>query len=82
MSEAPGVNTSISGESNYSLMFLIRCEFCIDIESFLTALDTEPVKELGDAETRLGVRDRRKGRKERRSTGMVQLAGEVSYKHS
>ncbi len=61
MSEAPGVNTSISGESNYSLMFLIRCEFCIDIESFLTALDTEPVKELGDAETRLGVRDRRKG---------------------
>lgn len=39
--------------------------------------DTEPVKESGDAETRLGVRDRRKGRKERRSTGIVQLAGET-----
>ncbi|KTF78963.1 hypothetical protein cypCar_00032387 [Cyprinus carpio] len=38
--------------------------------------DTEPVKESGDAETRLGVRDRRKGRKERRSTGIVQQAGE------
>uniref|UniRef100_A0A671LAM5 Protein phosphatase 1 regulatory subunit 12C-like n=1 Tax=Sinocyclocheilus anshuiensis TaxID=1608454 RepID=A0A671LAM5_9TELE len=41
--------------------------------------DTEPVKELGDAETTLGVRDRRKRRKESRSTGIVQLAGEVSY---
>uniref|UniRef100_A0A9R1SCZ6 Protein phosphatase 1, regulatory subunit 12C n=2 Tax=Cyprinus carpio TaxID=7962 RepID=A0A9R1SCZ6_CYPCA len=39
--------------------------------------DTEPVKESGDAETRLGVRDRRKGRKERRSTGIVQQAGEL-----
>lgn len=39
--------------------------------------DTEPLKESGDAETRLGVRDRRKGRKERRSTGIVQLAGET-----
>uniref|UniRef100_A0A8C1EAV8 Protein phosphatase 1 regulatory subunit n=2 Tax=Cyprinus carpio TaxID=7962 RepID=A0A8C1EAV8_CYPCA len=39
--------------------------------------DTEPVKESGDAETRLGVRDRRKGRKERRSTGIVQQAGEM-----
>uniref|UniRef100_A0A671LED3 Protein phosphatase 1 regulatory subunit 12C-like n=1 Tax=Sinocyclocheilus anshuiensis TaxID=1608454 RepID=A0A671LED3_9TELE len=39
--------------------------------------DTEPVKELGDAETTLGVRDRRKRRKESRSTGIVQLAGEL-----
>ncbi|XP_016342064.1 protein phosphatase 1 regulatory subunit 12C-like isoform X2 [Sinocyclocheilus anshuiensis] len=48
-----------------------------DIENFLSALDTEPVKELGDAETTLGVRDRRKRRKESRSTGIVQLAGEM-----
>ncbi|KAI2663426.1 Protein phosphatase 1 regulatory subunit 12C [Labeo rohita] len=39
--------------------------------------DTEPVKESGDAQSRLGVRDRRKVRKERRSTGIVQLAGET-----
>uniref|UniRef100_A0A671M387 cGMP-dependent protein kinase interacting domain-containing protein n=1 Tax=Sinocyclocheilus anshuiensis TaxID=1608454 RepID=A0A671M387_9TELE len=39
--------------------------------------DTEPVKESGDAQTRLGVKDRRKGRKERRSTGIVQLAEET-----
>ncbi|XP_043098068.1 protein phosphatase 1 regulatory subunit 12C [Puntigrus tetrazona] len=39
--------------------------------------DTEPVKESGDADSRLGVRDRRKGRRERRSTGVVQLAGEM-----
>ncbi|XP_077055230.1 protein phosphatase 1 regulatory subunit 12C isoform X3 [Siphateles boraxobius] len=39
--------------------------------------DIEPVKESGEAETRLGVRDRRKGRKERRSTGIVQLAEET-----
>ncbi|XP_067315484.1 protein phosphatase 1 regulatory subunit 12C [Pseudorasbora parva] len=39
--------------------------------------DTEPVKESGEAQTRLGVRDRRKGRKERRSTGIVQLAEET-----
>uniref|UniRef100_A0A672MAU2 Protein phosphatase 1 regulatory subunit 12C-like n=1 Tax=Sinocyclocheilus grahami TaxID=75366 RepID=A0A672MAU2_SINGR len=39
--------------------------------------DTEPVKELGDAETTLGVRDRRKGRKERRSTGIVQLTDDM-----
>ncbi|XP_039511576.1 protein phosphatase 1 regulatory subunit 12C isoform X2 [Pimephales promelas] len=39
--------------------------------------DIEPVKESGEAETRLGVRDRRKGRKERRSTGIVQLAEEM-----
>lgn len=54
----------------------------MDIENFLSALDTEPVKESGDAQTRLGVKDRRKGRKERRSTGIVQLPEEVSYKHS
>uniref|UniRef100_A0A673ZPC1 Protein phosphatase 1, regulatory subunit 12C n=1 Tax=Salmo trutta TaxID=8032 RepID=A0A673ZPC1_SALTR len=36
--------------------------------------DTDPVKEVGsEGETRLGVRDRRKGRRERRSTGVVQL---------
>ncbi|ROL45285.1 Protein phosphatase 1 regulatory subunit 12C [Anabarilius grahami] len=39
--------------------------------------DTEPVKESGEAQTRLGGRDRRKGRKERRSTGIVQLAEET-----
>uniref|UniRef100_A0A8C1XFY1 Protein phosphatase 1, regulatory subunit 12C n=1 Tax=Cyprinus carpio TaxID=7962 RepID=A0A8C1XFY1_CYPCA len=39
--------------------------------------DTEPVKESGDAQTRLGVKDRRKGRKERRSTGIVQLPEET-----
>ncbi|XP_073708292.1 protein phosphatase 1 regulatory subunit 12C isoform X1 [Garra rufa] len=38
--------------------------------------DTEPVKDSGDALSKLGVRDRRKGRKERRSTGIVQLSGE------
>lgn len=82
MSEAPGVDTSVSVDSNYSLKFLIQCEFFMDFKSFLSAIDTEPVKESGDAETRLGVRDRRKGRKERRSTGIVQLPEEVSYKHS
>uniref|UniRef100_A0A4W5N5Y7 Protein phosphatase 1, regulatory subunit 12C n=1 Tax=Hucho hucho TaxID=62062 RepID=A0A4W5N5Y7_9TELE len=36
--------------------------------------DTDPVKEVGsEGETRLGVRDRRRGRRERRSTGVVQL---------
>uniref|UniRef100_A0A671M088 cGMP-dependent protein kinase interacting domain-containing protein n=1 Tax=Sinocyclocheilus anshuiensis TaxID=1608454 RepID=A0A671M088_9TELE len=39
--------------------------------------DTEPVKESGDAQTRLGVKDRRKGRKERRSTGIVQLTDDM-----
>ncbi|KAK7144532.1 hypothetical protein R3I94_010833 [Phoxinus phoxinus] len=39
--------------------------------------DIEPVKESGEADTSLGVRDRRKGRKERRSTGIVQLAEEM-----
>ncbi|XP_045073329.1 protein phosphatase 1 regulatory subunit 12C-like isoform X1 [Coregonus clupeaformis] len=39
--------------------------------------DTDPVKEVGpEGETRLGVRDRRKGRRERRSTGVVQLGNE------
>uniref|UniRef100_A0A8C7P5U0 cGMP-dependent protein kinase interacting domain-containing protein n=1 Tax=Oncorhynchus mykiss TaxID=8022 RepID=A0A8C7P5U0_ONCMY len=45
--------------------------------------DTDPVKEVGsEGETRLGVRDRRKGRRERRSTGVVQLGvrgGTPSY---
>ncbi|KAL1006023.1 hypothetical protein UPYG_G00066900 [Umbra pygmaea] len=36
--------------------------------------DTDPVKEVGsEGESRLAVRDRRKGRKERRSTGVVQV---------
>ncbi|XP_030637932.1 protein phosphatase 1 regulatory subunit 12C [Chanos chanos] len=39
--------------------------------------DTEPVKQAGtEADTRLGVRDRRRARRERRSTGLVQLTGE------
>ncbi|CAB1344933.1 unnamed protein product [Coregonus sp. 'balchen'] len=39
--------------------------------------DTDPAKEVGpEGETRLGVRDRRKGRRERRSTGVVQLGNE------
>uniref|UniRef100_A0A4W5N6X4 Protein phosphatase 1, regulatory subunit 12C n=1 Tax=Hucho hucho TaxID=62062 RepID=A0A4W5N6X4_9TELE len=39
--------------------------------------DTDPVKEVGsEGETRLGVRDRRRGRRERRSTGVVQLGNE------
>lgn len=51
------------------------CSYCI--------VDTDPVKEVGsEGETRLGVRDRRKGRRERRSTGVVQLGvsgGTPSY---
>ncbi|KAJ8002032.1 hypothetical protein DPEC_G00175590 [Dallia pectoralis] len=36
--------------------------------------DTDPLKEMGsEGETRLGVRDKRRVRKERRSTGVVQL---------
>lgn len=80
MCEAPGFALSL--KSNDSLIFSIQNDFCMDIESFLSAIDIEPVKESGEAETRLGVRDRRKGRKERRSTGIVQLAEEVSFKHS
>ncbi|XP_045072969.1 protein phosphatase 1 regulatory subunit 12C-like isoform X2 [Coregonus clupeaformis] len=39
--------------------------------------DTDPAKEVGpEGETRLGVRDRRRGRRERRSTGVVQLGNE------
>lgn len=39
--------------------------------------DTDPVKQAEqEGERRLGVRDRRRGRKERRSTGIVQLGGE------
>ncbi|XP_055762613.1 protein phosphatase 1 regulatory subunit 12C-like isoform X1 [Salvelinus fontinalis] len=42
-----------------------------------TERDTDTVKEVGsEGETRLGVRDRRKGRRERRSTGVVQLGNE------
>ena len=40
--------------------------------------DTDPVKKLEpEGEKRLAVKDRRKGRKERRSTGIVQPEGEV-----
>ncbi|TRY82099.1 hypothetical protein DNTS_013292 [Danionella cerebrum] len=39
--------------------------------------DTEPVRESGETQSKLGVRDRRKGRKERRSTGIVQQDGEM-----
>lgn len=40
--------------------------------------DTDPVKqEEPEADRRLGVRDRRRGRRERRSTGIVQPGGEV-----
>ncbi|XP_030001661.1 protein phosphatase 1 regulatory subunit 12C isoform X2 [Sphaeramia orbicularis] len=39
--------------------------------------DTDPVKQAEpEGEKRLGVKDRRRGRKERRSTGIVQLGGE------
>ncbi|KAG8015038.1 Protein phosphatase 1 regulatory subunit 12C [Nibea albiflora] len=39
--------------------------------------DTDPVKqEEPEGEKRLGVKDRRKGRKERRSTGIIQPGGE------
>lgn len=38
--------------------------------------DTDPERESLEAQTKLGVRDRRKGRKERRSTGVVQHAEE------
>ncbi|XP_040002938.1 protein phosphatase 1 regulatory subunit 12C [Xiphias gladius] len=39
--------------------------------------DTDPVKQVEpEGEKRLGVKDRRRGRKERRSTGIVQLGGE------
>ncbi|XP_070683977.1 protein phosphatase 1 regulatory subunit 12C [Pempheris klunzingeri] len=39
--------------------------------------DTDPVKELeSEGEKRLGVRDRRRARRERRSTGIVQPGGE------
>ncbi|XP_056136128.1 protein phosphatase 1 regulatory subunit 12C [Lampris incognitus] len=39
--------------------------------------DTDPVKQAEpEGETRLGVRERRRGRKERRSTGIVQPSGE------
>ncbi|XP_046899961.1 protein phosphatase 1 regulatory subunit 12C [Hypomesus transpacificus] len=39
--------------------------------------DTDPVRlEEPEGESRLGVRERRRGRKERRSTGIVQLPGE------
>uniref|UniRef100_A0A3Q3LDZ1 Protein phosphatase 1, regulatory subunit 12C n=1 Tax=Mastacembelus armatus TaxID=205130 RepID=A0A3Q3LDZ1_9TELE len=40
--------------------------------------DTDPVKQMEpEAEKRLGVKDRRRGRRERRSTGIVHLGGEV-----
>lgn len=40
--------------------------------------DTDPVKQVEpEGEKRLGVKERRKGRRERRSTGIVQLEGEV-----
>uniref|UniRef100_A0A667XR96 Protein phosphatase 1, regulatory subunit 12C n=1 Tax=Myripristis murdjan TaxID=586833 RepID=A0A667XR96_9TELE len=40
--------------------------------------DTDPVKQVEpEGETRLGVRDRRRARKERRSTGIVQMDAEV-----
>uniref|UniRef100_A0A8C6SLB1 Protein phosphatase 1, regulatory subunit 12C n=1 Tax=Neogobius melanostomus TaxID=47308 RepID=A0A8C6SLB1_9GOBI len=40
--------------------------------------DTDPVKEEEpEADKKLGVRDRRRGRKERRSTGIVQTGAEV-----
>ncbi|XP_026215879.1 protein phosphatase 1 regulatory subunit 12C isoform X2 [Anabas testudineus] len=39
--------------------------------------DTDPVKQVEpEGEKRLGVKERRKGRRERRSTGIVQLEGE------
>ncbi|XP_044202424.1 protein phosphatase 1 regulatory subunit 12C isoform X1 [Thunnus albacares] len=39
--------------------------------------DTDPVKQVEpEGEKRLGVKDRRRGRRERRSTGIVQLGGE------
>ncbi|XP_026158200.1 protein phosphatase 1 regulatory subunit 12C isoform X2 [Mastacembelus armatus] len=39
--------------------------------------DTDPVKQMEpEAEKRLGVKDRRRGRRERRSTGIVHLGGE------
>ncbi|XP_071360694.1 protein phosphatase 1 regulatory subunit 12C isoform X1 [Trachinotus anak] len=39
--------------------------------------DTDPVKQVElEGEKRLGVKDRRRGRRERRSTGIVQLEGE------
>uniref|UniRef100_A0A672YKQ2 Protein phosphatase 1 regulatory subunit 12C-like n=1 Tax=Sphaeramia orbicularis TaxID=375764 RepID=A0A672YKQ2_9TELE len=43
--------------------------------------DTDPVKQAEpEGEKRLGVKDRRRGRKERRSTGIVQLGGELYFK--
>ncbi|KAM6972010.1 protein phosphatase 1 regulatory subunit 12C [Aplochiton taeniatus] len=43
--------------------------------------DTDPVKEVDpEVESRLGVRERRRGRRERRSTGIVQLPGENEEK--
>lgn len=40
--------------------------------------DTDPVKQVEpEGEKRLGVKERRRGRRERRSTGIVQLEGEV-----
>ncbi|XP_052455282.1 protein phosphatase 1 regulatory subunit 12C [Carassius gibelio] len=44
--------------------------------------DTEPAKESEDAQTRLGVKERRKARKERRSTGIVQLPEETDEMES
>uniref|UniRef100_A0A3Q1I814 cGMP-dependent protein kinase interacting domain-containing protein n=1 Tax=Anabas testudineus TaxID=64144 RepID=A0A3Q1I814_ANATE len=43
--------------------------------------DTDPVKQVEpEGEKRLGVKERRKGRRERRSTGIVQLEGELYFK--
>lgn len=45
---------------------------------FLSVSDTDPVKqEESEGEKRLGVKDRRRGRRERRSTGIVLPGGEV-----
>lgn len=45
--------------------------------------DTDPVKqEELEGEKRLGVKDRRRGRRERRSTGIVQQEGEVRERDS
>uniref|UniRef100_A0A3B4WQ37 Protein phosphatase 1, regulatory subunit 12C n=1 Tax=Seriola lalandi dorsalis TaxID=1841481 RepID=A0A3B4WQ37_SERLL len=43
--------------------------------------DTDPVKQVeSEGEKRLGVKERRRGRRERRSTGIVQPGGEVRNK--
>lgn len=45
----------------------------------LFVLDTDPVKPAEpEGEKRLGVKEKRRGRKERRSTGIVQPGGEVT----